>query len=318
MRFDDAMKERLQQGLKAEVYYDIPLRDWTSFRIGGPAAAIATVEDRDDVIWLLNFCAEENLPWCWIGRGSNLLVVDEGFPGIIFSSGKFFEKASFLANPADLGENKKLLSAGAGISLARLSSFCLQNGASGVEFVSGIPGSLGGAVVMNASAFGGEMAQVVSRVELISRKGRFFAEGSQLNFDYRTWPWYADLANEAVVVGVGMELTADDPEAVRERCRELVALRRGTQKVSDPSAGSFFKNPPQKSAGRLIDSCGLKGLRIGDAMVAKEHANFLVNVGMASAADMIKLMKTVQEKVFAELGIQLEPEVRILGGEGEL
>jgi len=318
VRFDDAMKERLQLGLKAEVYYDIPLREWTSFRIGGPAAAIATVEDRADVIWLLNFCAEENLPWCWIGRGSNMLVADEGFPGIIFSSGKVFEKAAFLTNSTGHGGSKKLLSAGAGISLARLSLFCSENGASGLEFVSGIPGSLGGAVVMNAGAFGGEMAGVVSRVELISRKGIFFAEGSQLDFDYRTWPWYQGFANEAVVVGVEMTLTAKDPETVRERCRELVALRRGAQKVSDPGAGSFFKNPPQKSAGRLIDSCGLKGLRIGDAMVAKEHANFLVNVGNASAADMIKLMKIVQEKVFAELGVRLEPEVRIIGGGCEL
>ncbi len=303
---------RLGEGLGAEVKYNHPLARYTTLRIGGTAAAFVTVAEKDELAFVLQFCRRQRLPFLCLGKGSNILLAADSFDGVVCRlAGEFAQVAALLE---DENRKKTVVRAGAGISLAGLSAFCTKQGVSGVEFAAGIPGTVGGAVRMNAGAWGADMAGIIRCVELQGAENSLRVNGVKLDFGYRSWPWFSEAVreNEMVITAVELALTKESPAAIAGRCRELAGKRKKKQRITRPNAGSFFKNPAGESAGRLIESCGLKGLRIGDAMVAEEHANFFVNIGAARAVDMLELMRVVQEKVKRECGVELEPEVRII------
>jgi len=315
------MDEGLKKGLAAlagsPVSWDCPLRDYTSFAIGGPAAALITVQDLVELQGLLLFFVEHRIKWRIIGRGTNLLVSDAGFDGVILLLGTGFGALTRVDGGTDGGP---VVQAGAGCSLARLVSWCVEQGLSGLEFVAGIPGTIGGAVIMNAGAWGCELSEVLVAVTVVTPSGQVCTlPRSELDFGYRIWHdlYRSQGAKDGagarwVVVAVELQCVAADQEQIRSLCQSYRQKRQGKQPRREPNAGSFFKNPDGDAAGRLIEASGLKGLRVGGAMVSPVHANFLVNSGGATAADVLELMEKVRVKVQEDSGILLEPEVHLL------
>lgn len=302
-------RERLSALVSAEIMFDCTLKQYTSFSIGGPAAAVIRVERRQDLQTLLRYFSEEDIPWRAIGGGSNLLVGDEGYPGAVIILGKCFKK---VVRGDILKGGKFLLRVGAGHSLSLLAGKCAGEGLAGLEFGYGIPGTLGGAVVMNAGAWGGEMAQLIDSITVETSAGEKSFQKKELKFSYRSWRNFKELCGEAVITEATLLLAQGDPEELKKRCRDLLARRKTSQPTGYANGGSFFKNPPGDSAGRLIDKCGLKGRRVGGAKISEKHANFIVNTGNASARDVKKLMRVVQEVVKSKYNVELQPEVHFV------
>ena len=274
----------------------------TTFRIGGPARRFVRPSGVSECGALLSLAEAEGWPVLVIGNGSNLLVSDEGLDALVIHTGR-------LEGVERTGE--RTIRAGAGLSLARLASFVRREELSGLEFAHGIPGSLGGAVCMNAGAYGGELKQVVSGVSaLFPEEGVKFLTGEELAFGYRRS--FLTEHPEAVVLYAVFRLSAGDPEAIRETQRSLMARRKASQPLEWPSAGSTFKRPEGHFAGTLIEQCGLKGLGVGGAQVSEKHAGFLINRGGATCADIKELIRQVQEAVLEKTGVRLEPEVKIV------
>jgi UDP-N-acetylmuramate dehydrogenase len=315
---DEGLKKRLTALAVSPVSWDCPLRDYTSFCIGGPAAALITVQDLAELQGLLVFFVEHRIKWRIIGRGTNLLVSDAGFDGVILLLGKGLGTLCRISAGKNGGS---VVQAGAGCSLARLVSWCVDQGLSGLEFVAGIPGTIGGAVIMNAGAWGHELSEVLTSVTVVTPSGQICTlPRAELDFGYRIWhdPYRSQGAREDgaeaewVVVAVELQCMAADQEQIRTLCQSYRQKRQEKQPRGEPNAGSFFKNPDGDAAGRLIEVSGLKGLRVGGAMVSPVHANFLVNSGGATAADVLGLMEKVRVKVQEDSGILLEPEVHLL------
>jgi UDP-N-acetylmuramate dehydrogenase len=282
---------------------------YTSFAIGGPAEALVKVEKRPELQSLLAFLVEEQIPWRVLGRGTNLLVKDEGFAGVILLLGGDFNNVEReFTNDAD----SVIVRAGAGCSLTRISFRCIEWGLTGVEFACGIPGTVGGAVIMNAGAWGGEMSSIVENVRLTTADGEKVFVRQELDFSYRCWDGFAPYLGKAVVSEVELKLKKGDLDIIRQNCSILQDRRKQIQHCKYPNAGSFFKNPSNDSAGRLIDVSGLKGLTVGGAMISEHHGNFLVNKSGATADDVMTLMKIVQAKVKSDSGVDLEPEVHFI------
>ena len=282
---------------------------YTSFAIGGPAEALVKVEKRPELQSLLAFLVEEQIPWRVLGRGTNLLVKDEGFAGVILLLGGDFNNVEReFTNDAD----SVIVRAGAGCSLTRISFRCIEWGLTGVEFACGIPGTVGGAVIMNAGAWGGEMSSIVENVRLTTADGEKVFVRQELDFSYRCWDGFAPYLGKAVVSEVELKLKKGDLDIIRQNCSILQDRRKQIQHCKYPNAGSFFKNPPNDSAGRLIDASGLKGLTVGGAMISDHHGNFLVNKGGATADDVLNLMKIVQTQVKNDSGVTLQPEVHFI------
>ena len=323
-----------------ELQSRVALAPLTTLRVGGPAAVLARPAGGEQVAELLATLQRHGCPWRVLGRGSNLLVADEGYRGVVILLDRQLAAITRLAPPqvsvqqppatgsagdrAGLGYTKALgclpdsrppapegecVRVEAGCSLARLLGWSLRQGLGGLEFLVGIPGSLGGAVMMNAGAWGHSLGERVLALELAAAAGCRLLPRSQLDFAYRG---LRGLADSSVVVAAHLDLPRRPAAEIRREMRELLARRRGRQ-PQGYSAGSFFKNPPGDFAGRLIEAAGLKGVRVGAAQVAPEHANFLVNLGGARAADLLVLMRLVQERVRAASGVELEPEVHFLG-----
>ena len=293
----------LQALVARPVAWDEPLAAHTSLRIGGPAEALMTVEDCRELAAVLRFARRRDVTWRLLGNGSNVLAADDGLAGITLMLGKAFRRLE------KIGDQE--VAAGAADTLPALGKFCQEYGLSGLEFAAGIPGSVGGAVVMNAGAFGARIADCLSAIELCGEDGLRTLPASELRFAYRAWLDAEKWRGQAAITKVRFALRRDDPAAITTRIKEYQRTRRLGQPQGVASAGSFFKNPPGDSAGRLIDTCGLKGLRVGDAMVSPTHANFLVNIGQASAADMRQLARLVREAVSKRHGVDLEQEVEI-------
>ena len=304
-----AQHEKLATLVSQPVSWQCRLDRYTSLAIGGPAEAVIKVEQRQELQPLLAFLADENIPWRVVGRGTNLLVKDEGFAGVIIILAGEFKTA--VRHP---GEDKEtvIVRVGGGLTFAKLVYKCIDWGVAGVEFGCGIPGTLGGAVIMNAGAWGGEMSSVVESVWLTTADGERQIDRAELNFSYRCWDGFAPYLGKAVITELELQLTNGDSNIIKQRCSELQSRRKKTQFCKYPNAGSFFKNPVNDSAGRLIDSSGLKGTIIGGAMISEHHGNFLVNKGGATADDVLELMKMVQTKVKVDSGILLEPEVHFI------
>ena len=274
----------------------------TTFKVGGKADLMVYPRDAEELGALMDILKNEGLPFLMLGSGSNLLVSDEGLRGVVISLRDGFK------NIEKVGE--VTIDCGAGVSLAALVDFAAGHGLSGIEFLSGIPGTLGGAVWMNAGAFGSEMKDVIDSVSLADSDGDLKNIGiNDLPFSYRK----LDLDPQWIVTGCSLVLKKGDELIIREKIRSYAMKRAESQPLGSATAGSVFKNPPGEYAGRLIQDAGMKGAQVGKAVVSEKHANFIENTGGASASDIFELMKKVAAKVFEMSGIRLEPEVRIVG-----
>lgn len=304
MQWYECLDEKIRDYLPdMTVERDVPMSRHTSFRIGGPARRMAFPESREQLVILLGLAEECGVQPFLLGRGTNLLVSDRGLDTLVI---KTAERMTSIRRLDDV-----TLEADAGVLLSRLAVYAQQAGLAGLEFAHGIPGSLGGAVCMNAGAYGGEMKQVLrSAAVLFPEEGIRTLSCEELNLSYR----HSLLTEhpEAVVLYAEFELTSGDPETIRAAMRELMAKRKASQPLEWPSAGSTFKRPEGHFAGTLIDQCGLKGLTVGGAQVSEKHAGFLINRGGATFADMAELIRQVQQRVLEETGVTLEPEVKIV------
>ena len=282
---------------------DEPMAKHTSFRIGGPAKRMAFPKTREQLVVLMGFLQDAGVKPLLIGNGTNLLVADKGLDTVVIDTSAELSHIEL----TDEGE----IAADAGVSLAKLALFAWKNGLTGLEFAHGIPGTLGGGVVMNAGAYGGEMRQVVHEATvLFPEEGIRTLTVEELAFSYR----HSLLTDcpDAVVLRAVFALEAGESAAIREKMDELMARRRASQPLEYPSAGSTFKRPEGYFAAALIDQCGLKGLTVGGAQVSEKHAGFVINRGGATCADVLALMAQVQQRVWEEKGVRLEPEVKVI------
>ncbi|KPJ99004.1 MAG: hypothetical protein AMJ60_06405 [Desulfobacterales bacterium SG8_35] len=297
---------------KGRILWDIPMAQFSTLKVGGPAEAVIKVSTIADLKRLVQWLKEHDVGWWILGKGSNILVPDSGLAGVIIGlEGELSSIEKTTASPSDSAEEKVFIRAGGGCLLAKVVHYCSSQGLSGLEFGVGIPGSIGGAIIMNAGAWGHEIGSLVHAVMLMDSNGGVFSEpGKNLGFSYRKW----SMPPETILLSATFILTPGSKDDIKARCRKYQELRRQNQPVNEPSAGSFFKNPPADSAGRLIEEAGLKGFSVGGAKISEKHANFIVNTGRASATDILNLMQVVQQEVYKRFGVRLEPEVHILGG----
>ena len=295
---------------KGRILWDSPMSQFSTFKVGGPAEAILTVSNTGELQSLIQWLKKYEIDWWIVGRGSNILVPDRGLAGvIIILEGEFRSIEKLPADPHTPQKEKVFIRAGGGCLLLKLVRYCTGQSLSGLEFANGIPGSIGGAIVMNAGAWGQEIGSLVDAVVLMDSNGNIFSEeGQNLGFIYRKW----SMPKNTIVLSATLRLTPGIKDEIIALCRNYQELRRKNQPIAEASAGSFFKNPPADSAGRLIDQAGLKGFSIGGAKISEKHANFIVNTGKASATDILNLMQVVQQEVYKRFGIELEPEVHIL------
>lgn len=279
-----------------------PMTKHTSFHIGGPAELMAQPQSEAELQSLLMKAAEAAVPVTLVGNGSNLLVRDKGIRGLVIKLGSMLR---------DINVSGNVLTFGSGVSLAQASKKAAELGLSGMEFAVGIPGSIGGAVYMNAGAYDGEMSKVVKSVRVMDAAGEVSElSAGELDFGYRH---SALQGSSKIVTSVTVELATGDKQAIAEKMADFSNRRITKQPLELPSAGSMFKRPPGYFAGTLIDQTGLKGYTVGGAQVSTKHAGFVVNIGGATAADVLQLISDVQAKVFAAHGVHLEPEVLVLG-----
>lgn len=296
-----ALRARFGERLRC----DEPLSRHTSFRIGGPADFFVEVESTDDVAALSAFAHSTDTPLWVLGGGTNVLVSDRGVRGIVLHPGRGLAFSEWTPN----GVGTKV-TAGAALTFKKLVTEAIARNLTGLEFAEGIPGSVGGGLLMNAGAFGGEISDVVEWVEGVANDGTVHrAPRSVLNFSYR----HFDLPRGWMVTRVGFRLLPGDPTAVRAKRDDAKRRRESKQPVGYPNAGSVFKNPPGTFAGKLIEAAGLKGFRVGNAQVAEQHANFILNLGGATASDVRGLMREIQRRVRAHAGVALEAEIKLIG-----
>lgn len=292
--------------LGCSVFPDTPMAAATTFRIGGPARLLLQLPNAQAAQEILPLCHKEGLPVLLLGNGSNLLVSDSGFPGVVLRlDGK--------AEPTLREET--LVSCPAGLSLQRLCLFARDRGLSGLEFAFGIPGTVGGALFMNAGAYGGEMADVVTEATALSPTGelrRYSAEQLALTYRHSRFSDQSPQEQE-LILEVTFRLTPAPAEDIDGRMKELSLRRREKQPLEYPSAGSFFKRPEGYFAAALLDECGLKGYRVGDAQISEKHAGFVVNRGKATAAQVMALCRHAQATVRNMKQVELVPEVRLVG-----
>ncbi|HEY8514217.1 MAG TPA: UDP-N-acetylmuramate dehydrogenase [Candidatus Binatia bacterium] len=282
-----------------------PLARHTSMRVGGPADLFCEVETEDALAELLRWASARDVPVFMLGGGTNLVVADAGVRGLTIKLGRSFARIEWVEE-----RDVARVVAGASANFKRLVLEVTERGYSGLEFGEGIPGTVGGGVLMNAGAFGGEIANVVEALRGVSRTGeRRRLLRDELAFAYRR----LDLPPGFVVTALEMRLVRDDPQAIAQRIADAKRKRGRRQPLGLPNAGSIFKNPPGDFAGRLIELCGLKGKRVGGAQVSPQHANFIVNTGGARAADVRALMDEIRDVVAQRCGVLLEPEVRLVG-----
>ena len=284
-----------------QILRDEPMSRHTTFRVGGPADALFLPESGEQVARALAAARDCGVEAIVIGNGSNLIVRDGGVRGLVIALG---EGMAAIAREGDV------VTAQAGASLAKVAAFAQTEGLAGLEFASGIPGTLGGGCAMNAGAYGGQLSDVLIDAEvLLGGEVRTLAV-EQLRMGYRT---SLPLREGGVVLSARFALTPDDSAAILSRMKELNARRRDKQPLNFPSAGSTFKRPEGHFAGALIEGAGLKGRRVGGAQVSEKHAGFIVNTGGATASDILALIRAVQDEVLARYGVALETEVRIIG-----
>lgn len=284
-----------------DIMLDEKMSEHIYFKVGGPADILVTPRDVNQLIKTLKICKENNIPFYVIGNGSNLLVKDGGIRGVVIK----------LAKLNNLERTKNSIKADTGVLLKDVSNMALEASLAGFEFACGIPGSVGGAVFMNAGAYNGEISDVIKEAEVINNQGEIIVlSKEELELGYRT----SKVMKEGfVVVSAMFELVDGDKEKIQARVDLLTDKREDKQPLEYPSAGSTFKRPEGYFAGKLIEDAGLKGFTIGGAMVSEKHSGFVINRGGATAKDILDLIIHVKEKVKAQFGVDLYPEVRVLG-----
>ena len=289
-------------GEQVEILVAEPMKNHTTFRIGGPADALALPKTPEEVAEVVRFCHEHAQPYYVLGNGSNLLVSDEGYRGLVLQLYRNFN---------DIQVNGETITVQSGAMLAAVARTAYQTGLTGLEFASGIPGTIGGAVVMNAGAYGGEMKNVLKEVTVLTKKGEVLViPAKALELGYRT---SVIPKNGWIVLGAVLQLKKGDPEQILARMEELKEQRITKQPLDLPSAGSTFKRPEGYFAGKLIMDAGLRGFTVGGAQVSEKHCGFVVNRGNATAADVWELICEVKRRVKERTGVELEPEVKLLG-----
>jgi len=282
-----------------------PLARFTSMKIGGPADYFIDVEDGAALAAVLPLLRRHDTPVCLLGNGTNVLVSDRGVRGAVLHLGGEFKKVVW----HDEGDSVRV-AVGAAYAVTQLVREAVRKGYAGLEFAEGIPGSVGGALVMNAGAYGSEFEKVVEQVEAVNAAGEpiLFAR-AEMTFTYRD----SHLPAGIVVTRVAIRLQKAEAVAVSSKLRELVGKRKSSQPSGNPNSGSMFRNPPGDFAGRLIEAAGLKGKRVGQAQIAERHGNFIVNLGGAKADDVRQLMELARSEVQRQFGVELIPEVKLLG-----
>ena len=292
----------LEEILSGQVKYNEPMNRHTSWRIGGPAEILVEPSGLADITLAVRYARGKKMPLTVIGNGTNLLVSDYGIKGMVLKLGSGLSEISI---------EDKIMTAGAGAKLFRIAAVARSAGLGGLEFISGIPGTLGGAVVMNAGAYGNSVSEVLEKVLVIDHNGQISSlKKEDIVFGYRS----SSLQESGlIVVETSLKGYPRDEKEIKEEMRNLRENRRASQPLDYPNAGSVFRNPPGFSAGRLIEEAGAKGLREGDAQVSEKHANFIVNLGNATAKDVINLIVKVQNIVDGKFGIKLEKEIKVLG-----
>lgn len=312
-RISVAKRWMLSANWQGDLLWDVPMGRYCTFRAGGIADAMVDASSLGELGRLLRFLRQNEIAWRVIGRGSNILVSSEGFHGVIIRLTDNFNQVHRAAESTDRGSSPVIVHAGAGCSLARCIVWTTNQALSGLEFLSGIPGSVGGAIRMNAGAFGSEIGTCLYSISIIDKNG-FLHELKQkdLQLNYRSTRYNNVDLEEGIIVAARFSLKRGIRREIAEKSRKYLQKRKAKQPGGVASAGSFFKNPKGDAAGRLIDAAGLKGLRRGNAMISKKHANFLVNTGGATASEIMELMQEVQKRVFNKFGIMLEPEVHLL------
>ena len=294
--------DELTSGFKGNVLKDEPLKNHTYFKIGGPAGIFAVPEDTEDLKTVLKLIKKHGIDYYIIGNGTNLLVSDQGYKGIIVKIGDKFNKITKDGNK---------VTAGAGVLLSSLAKYFAKEGLAGFEFASGIPGYLGGAVPINAGAYGGEMKDVISKVKCMDYEGNVHEfSNEEMEFSYR----HTKISDsEYIVLEAVLELSPGREEDIASVIKELNEKRISKQPLSMPSAGSTFKRPVSGYASKLIEDAGLKGLRYKGAMVSDKHSGFIVSYDNACCEDVLELMRIVISSVYDKFGIKLEPEIKIIG-----
>ena len=286
-----------------------PMHRHTTFRIGGPADVFVSPSGTEMIPQILEACRAEEVPWFILGNGSNLLVSDEGFRGVVIRIDRNLQKIYPPCEEENTG--KVRVRAQAGILLSRLAAYARDLSLEGVAFASGIPGTLGGAVTMNAGAYGGEMKQILRRAWVLDVRNEMkVLPAEELELGYRTSRVKKD---GLVVLEAEIELQKGSREEISARMEELKNARTTKQPLEYPSAGSTFKRPEGYFAGKLIMDAGLRGRSVGGAQVSEKHCGFVINRGDATASDVLKLMELVRETVYSQFGVVLEPEVQMLG-----
>lgn len=315
MLLDQDSRNQLKNMLGSCIGFDEPMSRHTYFRVGGPAEAFIAPENIKQLAEIICWAGNKGIPHIAIGDGSNLLVKDNGIPGIvilltkclngIFCSGKETEPV--------------LVTTMAGVRTQTLCRFAIREGLSGMNFALGIPGTVGGAIMMNAGTSYGSVSDILDSVNVMISSGAMLKiTKDEMSFSYRKLSWNKNLTDrcegEPIIIDGCFRLCRSDPALLKKEAGRILKKRQDNQPAETPSAGCFFKNPPAgKTAGQLIDMAGLKGTRIGGAEISAKHANFIVNTGKATASDILELMQLAQKKVFDKFNINLEPEVKIVG-----
>ncbi len=300
MNFDFIYRSISEAMPRLKILRNEPMKNHSSFKVGGPAEIFIEIESEEQLAEVYTLLRGIELSPIIIGKGSNILVRDEGIKGVILHMGEGFASVKIEGDT---------LYAQAGATMASVASAALRESLKGMEFAHGIPGSIGGGVMMNAGAYGGELKDIVCRVRYMDAEGNIL-ETEDCRFAYRHSRFEEE---ESVILGAYIKLEKGEKEAIAAQMKLLSEKRMGSQPLDKPSAGSTFKRPATGYAAAMIDECGLKGLRVGDAQVSEKHAGFVVNVGNATFADVKAVMEKVQEEVFRRFGTMLEPEVRIIG-----
>ena len=297
---------KLSEEIKGEILYSVPLSQYTSLGVGGPVDFLVFPADLEDLQKTLMWSRQQKLAYFILGNGTNLLVRDGGVRGMAISLSRGFGEISEL----ERGEKDSLIQAGAGESLGRLVEFSREKNLTGMEWAAGIPGTVGGALFMNAGAFRGEMKDNLQSLQLMDPEGKVIERGKEeLSFSYRS----LELKKGWVILGGKFRLPNGNPQAIRLRVEEILQKRAAKQPLHLPSAGSVFRNPSRVTAGKLIEEVGLKGTRLRDAQISEKHANFILNLGKARARDILTLAEWAKEKVFEEKGVKLEMEIQVIG-----
>ncbi len=300
MNFDKIFEYAAGIGCKAE--RDVPMSKYTTFRIGGNASVMLTPLNDEQLVSIIKECKKENIKPFILGNGSNMLISDDGLKTVVINMCR--------PDPNIELVNGDTIICDAGITMSKVCNFALDNGLTGLEFAFGIPGSAGGAAYMNAGAYGGEMKDVLIECRHIDSDGNLGSlKGEELGLSYRTSAYEH---NGYIITTLVMKLKKGDKTEIKAKMQELLQRRKDKQPLEYPSAGSTFKRPVGYFAGGLIEECGLKGCSVGGAQVSEKHAGFIINKGGATAQDVLDLIKYVQDRVYEERGIHLEPEVRLI------